>query len=319
MKQIGILLGGVSSEHRVSLKSGQAVLDNINRRKYKPCKLKIREDGRWCFSIKELKGMDCVFIALHGKGGEDGTIQGFLETLGVNYTGPGVFSSALGMDKYSCKELWKGHDLPTIPHQIVETPQECLSNHFPFVLKPRKEGSSLGISIVRKEAEVGECFENARHYDEDVLLEPYIKGRELTVGVLNISGQLKALPIVEIIPATEFYNYEAKYNRSDTEYIVPANLSAKVTRKIQEIAVRACKIIKINSFSRVDFLLETTHPYLLEVNTIPGLTSHSLLPKAAQANGISFTELISRMIEGGFNNRTTRLPTRFDARRAGQV
>jgi len=295
-EKIGILLGGVSAEHEVSLLSGQSVFDRINKKRFKPCKLLINKDGSFGFALQKLKSMDTVFIALHGKNGEDGKIQGFLETLDLSYTGPGVKASAICIDKYISKKIWKAQNLPVTATHIVQNLKQCLNHEPPFVLKPRSEGSSVGISIVKKENDTKGAFEKAREFG-DVLLEKYIKGRELTVGVIGSNNGLKTLPIVEIKPKTEFYDYEAKYKRDDTEYVVPAKLPKNISTKITSIAVKACQTVGIKTFSRVDFLLDQQQePYLLEINTIPGLTSHSLLPKAARAAGTNFKDLLTKMI-----------------------
>lgn len=293
--KVGILMGGASSEYEVSLMSGNEVLSHIDTSKYSPQKFLIKKDGTFDFNIDDLKKLDVVFIALHGDSGENGIIQGFLESLNIPYTGPGVLGSALGMDKHLAKSLWKEAGLPVIPHKIVKSVQECMTSPLPFVLKPRSQGSSVGITIVKKENQIKKAFEDASQYECDVMLEPYVKGKELTVGVLG--KPIKALPLIEIIPEKEFYDYDAKYISDKTKYIVPAKLPDKMTRKIQDIAVKACEVLKIGGFSRVDFMLQENNTLLMEVNTIPGLTSHSLLPKAAKAKGISFPSLIDLMIK----------------------
>lgn len=288
-------MGGKSSEHDVSLHSGEEVFANIDRDKFTPVKLLINRDGSFEFTLDELKSVDVVFIALHGAAGENGSIQGFLDVLGMKYTGAGVLASAIGMDKYLSKELWKAHKLPIVPHRLIRKLTDCAGQKFPYVLKPRAEGSSVGVKIIRTKKELTRYF-NENTYNE-YLLEDYIQGRELTVGVLRSpDGQLVSLPTVEIRPNVEFYDYDAKYLRDDTKYEIPARLPEQLESHVKEMALRAANIIGVDSFARVDILLDGDKPYLLEVNTIPGLTSHSLLPKAAEVAGISFRDLITRML-----------------------
>ena len=202
------------------------------------------------------------------------------------------------MDKFLCRQIWAEAGLPIVPQRkVVEL--ESLSNEtLPFVLKPKASGSSVGVTIVKSKDDIKKAFDVIMSQNQEILFEEYIKGRELTVGIINCGQQVEALPIVEIVPNTEFYDYEAKYIRDDTQYIIPAILPKDLAQNIQSIAVKAAKLLEIDTFSRVDFLLDKdNNPYLLEINTIPGLTSHSLLPKAAESAGISFKELLSLMLK----------------------
>ena len=291
--KVGILMGGNSPEHEVSLMSGNEVFKYIDKSKYEPIKMLINKDGSFNFTIEDIKFQDVIFIALHGTGGEDGRIQGFLETLNVKYTGPNVDSSVLAMDKAVSRALWQEQGLPIVPYETIENIDQCRKHPFPFVLKPNKQGSSVGVFIVAKHDQLKNAYREVSHYGE-VILEPYISGQsELTVGFLD--G--KALTPVEIIPASKFYDYEAKYLSEKTKYLIPPKLPKRIVDYAKEISISACNALKIDSFSRVDILIKDDEPLLLEVNTIPGLTSHSLLPKAAEADGISFPSLIDKMIQ----------------------
>lgn len=295
---VGIIFGGNSPEHEVSINSANEVFKNIDLELFNPHKFFINKKGEFEFSLDELKKMDAVFIAMHGEGGEDGSMQGFLQTLGIKFTGPSIYSSAIGMDKYLCRQIWADAGLPVVPQRIINTINDLTAESFPYILKPRASGSSVGVTIVKSIVDIQPAFDLIKSQNQDVLFEKYIKGKELTVGILNRTGEIEALPIVHIIPANEFYDYEAKYIREDTQYIIPAKISEKLTKEIQEIAVNAANALQINTFSRIDFLLdESENPYILEINTIPGMTSHSLLPKAAQAVGISYKELLTIILK----------------------
>ena len=298
LKQIGIIFGGNSPEHEVSINSAEEVFKNLDRTKFNPHKFYIDKNGLFEFSIEDLKKMDKIFIAMHGTGGEDGSIQGFLQTLGLSFTGPSIYSSAIGMDKFLCRQIWAQAGLPIVPQKKITNTKLLANEIFPFVLKPKASGSSVGVTIVKSKEDIKKAFDLIKDQGQEILCEKYIKGRELTVGIINRGQLVEALPIVEIIPSVEFYDYEAKYTRDDTQYVIPAKLPDELTEQIQLIAVEAARLLDINTFSRIDFLLdEMNQPYLLEINTIPGLTSHSLLPKAANFSQISFKELLSLMLK----------------------
>ena len=298
LKQIGIIFGGNSPEHEVSINSAEEVFKNLDRTKFNPHKFYIDKKGLFEFSIEDLKKMDKIFIAMHGTGGEDGSIQGFLQTLGLSFTGTSIYSSAIGMDKFLCRQIWAQAGLPIVPQKKITNTKLLANEIFPFVLKPKASGSSVGVTIVKSKEDIKKAFDLIKDQGQEILCEKYIKGRELTVGIINRGQLVEALPIVEIIPSVEFYDYEAKYTRDDTQYVIPAKLPDGLTEQIQLIAVEAARLLDINTFSRIDFLLdEMNQPYLLEINTIPGLTSHSLLPKAANFSQISFKELLSLMLK----------------------
>jgi D-alanine-D-alanine ligase len=251
-----------------------------------------------------LKKVDVVFIALHGKYGEDGTIQGFLEILGIPYTGSDVLSSALAMDKLKSKQLFTLYEIPTPPWEIIEKDKALPKLEFPLVIKPQRQGSSIGVTIVQSEEELSEALQKAFQYDPIAIAEKYIKGRELSVPILDIDGSPSALPIVEIVPRGQFYDYYHKYTEGATQEIVPAPLEKTMEMKVKEIAISAYKALGCRNFARVDMRLsEDNEPFVLEVNTIPGLTPLSLLPLSAKAAGISFPQLIDIIIQNALRKK----------------
>jgi len=305
--KVAVLAGGISSEREISLLSGEMVMKHCPRDKYIPFHLDPKEifEGKDLASfINKLKKADVVFIALHGKYGEDGTIQGFLEILGIPYTGSDVLSSALAMDKLKSKQLFTLYKIPTPPWEIVEKDKPLPPLKLPIVIKPQREGSSIGVTIVQSEGELSEAFQKAFQYDPIAIAEKYIKGRELSVPILDIDGVPSALPIVEIVPKGQFYDYYHKYTEGATEEIVPAPVEKTVEMKVKEIAVLAYKALGCRNFARVDIRLsKENEPFVLEVNTIPGLTPLSLLPLSAKAAGISFTQLIDIIIQNALRAR----------------
>ncbi len=287
--KVAVLFGGTSAEREVSLNSGQAVLDalirqGVNAEAFDP-------QHR---SVTELTQYDRAFIVLHGRGGEDGQIQGVLEWLNIPYTGTGVQGSAIGMDKVKTKQIWQGSDLPTAPYRIVskssdiESVVEALG--LPVIIKPVHEGSSIGMSKVEKVEDFAEAIGKATTHDAVVMAEQWITGREYTVVMLN--GQ--ALPVIRLEPPQDvaFYDYQAKYERNDTTYGIPCGLSAEQELQLQQLALRAFQAVGAKGWGRIDAMQDQNNYFwLLEVNTVPGMTSHSLVPKAAQAIGIDFDEL----------------------------
>ncbi|NOY52463.1 MAG: D-alanine--D-alanine ligase [Deltaproteobacteria bacterium] len=290
--QVGVLMGGASSEREVSLKSGTAVLQALRKKGYKAVSLDAAEN---LVSLIRRHGIEVAFICLHGKAGEDGTVQGLLEVLGIPYTGSGVKSSAVAMDKILTKKLLRYHGIPTPDFVVIEERRKRYSGiPYPAVVKPADEGSTIGIARVATFRELQEAVGQALAYSDQVLVEQYVPGREVTVGILDQTP----LPVVEVRPAGGFYDFAAKYESGDTEYLVPAPLSPAVTRKVQQAALRVHRLIGCSGVSRVDLILaKGMRPSVLEVNTIPGMTATSLLPKAAQAAGIPFGELVERILE----------------------
>jgi len=288
-----VLAGGPSCEREISLISGRAVFDALTAKGLSVFMMDPLGDF-----MAELKCRDIsvAFLALHGTFGEDGTIQRMLEEAGICYTGPGPRASELAFDKASTQRLLRDAGL-TVPDFIVlEKGQKPppVRPPFPFVVKPSKSGSSVGISIVSKEEDCERALSEAFRYSDNVLIEQYIEGRELTVGILG--GE--ALPVGEIIAKRKFYDYEAKYKDSGTRYEFPAKLAPREAAELSEAALRVCRVLGCEIMARVDIILGTDgEPYVLEVNTIPGLTGKSLLPKAAQARGIDFPELCVKILE----------------------
>ncbi|MDO8208285.1 MAG: D-alanine--D-alanine ligase [Gallionella sp.] len=292
--KVAVLFGGRSAEREVSLKSGAAVLASLLRsgvdaHAFDPATRNLQE--------LVIEGFDRVFIALHGRGGEDGTVQGALELLGMPYTGSGVMASALGMDKWRSKLVWQAGGLPIPAFQIID--EHSVSADvvgqlgLPLFVKPANEGSSVGISKVKAENELQAAYQSAARHDKLVIAESFIGGGEYTVAIL---GE-QALPVIKIEPANEFYDYEAKYLRDDTRYLCPSGLNAEQEIEMQRLAKTAFALIGGQCWGRVDFLMsEDGRPYVLEANTSPGMTDHSLVPMAARQAGISFDGLVLRVL-----------------------
>lgn len=307
-KRIGVLAGGVSAEREVSLRTGNAIYKALTDLGYNA--ILIDPSENLCSALKT-EGIEIAFIALHGGYGENGAVQGLLEVLGIPYTGSGVLSSALAMDKEASKKMFLYHKVPVPPFKIVKsyesgvmssgnkTPQ--LETHnlklitgfdMPWVIKPANEGSSIGVSIVKTEEEVPEALKTAFSYG-DVIIEKYIKGREIQIGIM---GQ-KALGGVEVKTSLEFYNYEAKYTAGHTQYILPPEVDGQVYDMLKQTALDAHKALGCRGATRVDLILdETGSPFVLEVNTIPGMTATSLLPKIAGLAGMGFPDLIEEIL-----------------------
>ena len=296
--KVAVLFGGKSAEREVSLKSGSAVLaallrQGVDAHPFDPA----RQD------LSELKGFDCVFNALHGRYGEDGTIQGALEIMEVPYTGSGVMASSVGMDKWRTKLLWCALNIKTPDFEMVDAQSDFAAIEkklgLPLFVKPANEGSSIGITKVKNKDGLEAAYLLAAEADPLVIAEKFVGGGEYTVGILEDKQHgLSALPIVRIVPKNEFYDYEAKYLRDDTEYLCPCGLSAEKEAQIQQEALQAFRAVGCHGWGRVDFLMdeEGSH-YFLEVNTSPGMTDHSLVPMAAKAAGISFDELVIKILE----------------------
>lgn len=287
--KVAVLLGGKSAEREVSLDSGKAVLEALLRSGVNAEGFDPQER-----SVTELVGYDRAFIVLHGRGGEDGQIQGALEWMNVPYTGTGVQGSAIGMDKVKTKQIWQGSDLPTAPYRIISKDSDLTevieSLGLPLIIKPVHEGSSVGMSKVEKAEDLAAAIERATVHDAVVMAEKWITGREYTISFLNGLP----LPVIRLQPPADvaFYDYEAKYNRNDVEYGIPCGLSESEEKNLQELCLRAFQAVGASGWGRIDAMLdEQGHFWLLEVNTVPGMTSHSLVPKAAKAVGYSFDEL----------------------------
>lgn len=292
-KRIGVLMGGVSHEREVSLKTGSAILQTLQEGGYPVVGIDVSSD-----IVQRLleEHIDVAFIALHGRWGEDGTVQGLLELLRIPYTGSGVLASALAMNKIKAKEIFLFHGIPT-PEFI--TPQEGKQADPPFpppwVVKPASEGSTIGIDIVMDTKGLQDAIQRARGYDQEVLVERFIEGKELTVGILK--GE--PLPAIEIDPKGGFYDYEAKYTPGMTEYLCPAPISDQKKDEVQGISLKAYHVLSCSGCARVDLLLSKAgEAFIIEVNTLPGMTETSLVPKAAAQVGISFPQLVEIILEG---------------------
>ncbi len=296
-KKIAVLMGGLSAEREVSLSSGAAVLEALRGAGYNAAPI-VYDGPGLVKDIAETRH-DLVFLALHGKFGEDGTIQGLLETMGLPYTGTGVTGSAIAMDKAITKKILKYHNIPTAECIIVKNSSADLSLAESFglhaVVKPSTQGSTIGMSFVYKKDDMSSALKLAFSHDREAVVERYIEGREITAGILNY----EALPLVEIVPKSGVYDYDAKYLTHDTEYICPAKLPPQLEKRIKAMAIEVFDVLHGYGYARVDFRVDRDeNPYVLEMNTLPGMTSTSLLPKAASAAGLNFTGLIERMLEG---------------------
>ena len=297
--KVAVLLGGKSAEREVSLDSGTAVLEALMRSGVNAEAFDPQER-----SVTELVNYDRAFVVLHGRGGEDGQIQGALEWLNIPYTGTGVQGSAIGMDKVKTKQVWQGSELPTAPYRIVtknSNVQEIVSAlDLPLIIKPVHEGSSIGMSKVEKVEDFADAIAKATEHDAVVMAEKWITGREFTIVILN--GQ--ALPVIRLQPPEDvaFYDYEAKYQRNDVEYGIPCGLSESEEKELQALALRAFQAVGASGWGRIDAMQDEQGKFwLLEVNTVPGMTSHSLVPKAAAAIGYSFDALCVAILEQTLN------------------
>lgn len=317
--KVMVLMGGKSSERDVSLVSGTEVVRGLDERKYEILPIEISADGREWLAVDKSKLLalghkiekettetrvstvetsnslampkldlkpDVVFIALHGKYGEDGTIQGMLEFLGLPYTGCGVLASSIGMDKMMFRRVAESDGI--LMPKLVE--------HAPCVVKPADQGSSVGVSIVKSEKDLLGAIDLAKKYGQNIVIEEYIKGVEVSCGVIG-NKEVMALPIVEIRPKKDFFDYEAKYTEGMSEEICPAEIDEMVAKRIQDTSVKLFKTIKGRGYARFDYIIRDNTPYLLEVNTLPGMTPNSLMPKEAKAMGMSYPQLLDRMIE----------------------
>lgn len=302
--QVIVLMGGKTPEHEISLITGQEVAKNLDKRKYTVFPFVIPRQGidwqKKFFSALEIPLPTVVFIAMHGPFGEDGTIQGMMELIGLPYTGAGVLASALGMDKIMFRKVMKQKGILVPPYLVFNShdSQEKIlrKSKFPLVVKPSNQGSSVGVSIVHQKSELKKALKKAFDFSDNLLIEKYLLGTEVSCGVLG-NRKPVALPVIEICPKNEFFDYEAKYQADKCEEIVPARISKKLTHQVQDLAVRVFQAIDCRGFGRVDMIIRQGKPYVLEINTIPGLTPNSLFPKEAASAGISYSQLLDRLIE----------------------
>ena len=325
--KIAVLLGGTSAEREVSLASGLAVVRALRERGHEvaavdtargyvapadegtllpegvhaepPSDLASVLTPEALAAIPALRDADVAFLALHGGEGEDGTLQAFLQLRGIKYTGTGPLGSGIAMDKDISKRLLRDAEVPTLPWRIARAPDFAYDADtiedlvgYPLIVKPSKQGSSVGLYIVEEAGQLEAAVQAAGKFDDEVMIERFVRGQELTVGVLGD----QPLPPVEIRPKKGIYDYEAKYTSGMTEYLCPAPLSQELTNQVQSYALRAFRVLKLRGYARIDFILAKEHLYCLEANTLPGMTATSLLPKAAAAAGMSFPELCERIV-----------------------
>ncbi|MDH5570892.1 MAG: D-alanine--D-alanine ligase [Gammaproteobacteria bacterium] len=293
--KVAVLMGGWSAERVVSLQSGQAVLAALNRSGVDAYGI----DARKATVLETLRrtGFNRAFIIMHGPGGEDGVIQGALEVLGIPYTGSGVLASALAMDKLRCKQLFKGAGIPTPEYMVLDKTTDMkyveASMGMPLIVKPALEGSSLGISKVEHGSELYKAWQHAAQFSGEILAEQWIEGAEYTVSILGN----EALPVIKLETQNAFYDYEAKYQSDETRYICPCGLSVDDEAQLQRLALSAFQAVGGKGWGRVDIMCSTDGtPWVIEINTVPGMTSHSLVPMAAKAAGITFDELVCRIL-----------------------
>lgn len=294
--KVAVLMGGSTAEREVSLKSGSMVLAALRARgieahPFDPKTQKLADliEGRF----------DRAFIVLHGRFGEDGTLQGALEWLGLHYTGSGVLGSALAMDKLRAKRLWMAEGLPTPPFEVIDAASDFRKVAerlgVPLMVKPVNEGSSIGMSKVRAAGALEEAYALAVNYDRRVMVERFIEGTELTAGILGED----VLPLIRLETPREFYDYQAKYVADDTRYLIPCGLPPARERELQALCLKAFRSLGCSGWGRVDLMLDGAgEPWLLEVNTAPGMTDHSLVPMAARAAGMSYEDLCVKILEG---------------------
>jgi D-alanine-D-alanine ligase len=304
--KVAVLMGGHSAEREVSLMSGGGVLgalkaSGVDAHEFDPAERPLDDLRR--------EGFERVFIALHGRFGEDGTVQGALELLGIPYTGSGVMASAIAMDKVYTKRIWQTHGLPTPGFALARRAADVLAAArrfgLPLAVKPSREGSTIGFTKVVSEDQCEAAYALSRRHDDDVLCEEFVDGRELTVALLGAAGEARALPVIEIIAPSGNYDYQNKYFGDDTRYECPARLTDALTLQIRELALASFDALGCEGWARADVMLRRAddRPFLLEINTSPGMTGHSLVPMAARAEGVSYEALCLQVL------RTARLKT----------
>jgi D-alanine-D-alanine ligase len=315
-KRIGVLLGGRSSEREVSLRTGQAVHQSLVRQGYDAVSIDVSE--RLPYDLQNQK-VAIAFLALHGPGGEDGTIQGFLETIGMPYTGSGVQASAVGMHKVVTKTLLAAQGIPVPAGTVVQRGDapslarilKEAKLTLPVVVKPASQGSTIGVTIVRRAAQWKDALALAHRYDPEAMVEAFIPGHEVTVAVLGIaSGEPKVLPAVEIVAPDGFYDFTAKYQKGKTQYLCPAPLPTKMLKQIGELGRRTFQALGCEGAARVDFRITPKgRPYVLEINTVPGMTETSLLPMASAQAGIDYDQLVEWILQSALDRAARSVQT----------
>ncbi|WMW79967.1 D-alanine--D-alanine ligase [Undibacterium cyanobacteriorum] len=300
MGKVGVLFGGRSAEREVSIMSGTGVLNALRSRgidahPFDPAERSLAELAAEKF--------DRVFIALHGRYGEDGSLQGALEQLGIPYTGSGVMASSIAMDKICSKKIWLYHQLSTPNYAVLDAKTDLNKVveqlGLPLIVKPPHEGSTIGITKVRAAAEIHSAYALAAKFDEEVLAEEFIQGRELTVAVLGRGADAYSLPLIEIVAPDGNYDYQNKYFTDDTKYLCPAPIDAELTQQIQAMCVQAYRAVGCEGWARLDVLVRSSDnkPFLIEINTSPGMTGHSLVPMAARAAGMSYEDVCVEILK----------------------
>lgn len=300
-KKIAVVLGGPSAEREVSLRTGAAIHKALVARGYNAVIIDL-EPANFAKQLAD-NNIDVVFNAVHGLYGEDGCMQGQLEMMGVKYTGSGVMASSVAMDKILSKRIFMASDIPTPDFMILEKSDTsaCIAAilarfSLPVVIKPPAQGSSVGVEIVKNQADLEKSLLNAFKYADELLVEEFISGRELTVAVLKSEGKIQALPLIEIAPHSGVYDYTSKYTVGATQYLVPAPVDEEVTLKVQKMAEQVFSILGCGGVARADIMLSGNQAYVLEINTVPGMTETSLVPKAAAAVGMSFEDLCEKIL-----------------------
>jgi D-alanine-D-alanine ligase len=294
---VAVILGGMSAEREISQMTGESVARVLSERGYNVSVIRAARD----LPARLLAArIDVAFNALHGRFGEDGCVQGLFEVMAIPYTGSGVLASAIGMDKPACKRIWEHHHLPT-PEWRAVAPGEVVGQAFelpaklPLVVKPGAEGSSVGVSIVRERTKLVAAITKARAFGGEVLLERHVAGKEVTVAILGT----RALCAMEVIAEGEFHTYDVKYTAGREQFVLPAPLSKKATERVLELGLAAHRTLGADTYSRVDFRVDAhENPFLIEINTLPGLTSLSYFPKMAAHVGISYSDLVETILDG---------------------
>ena len=303
--KIAVLMGGPSNEAEISRRSGKNIFKALQNLGYKNAELIVVDEN--IAATLRTKNIEFVYNAMHGRFGEDGCIQGMLEVMGIPYTGCGVMASSVCMNKEYTKNILKEAGIPLIKSVLIKKGEDYKEKikelKYPFMLKPVSEGSSIGMYKVNNPEEMAECFEKSAKYGQDVMVEEFIQGKGLTVGVLEDGDKMFATEIIEFRTKTEWYDYEAKYTAGMTEFIIPAELSEEMTKKVKQIAVDAFKACDCRGVSRVDFMVADDKAYVLEINTSPGMTDLSDLPAQSNAMGIDYDTLVQIILNGAGLNK----------------
>ncbi|MED3803362.1 D-alanine--D-alanine ligase [Lysinibacillus xylanilyticus] len=300
--KVGVIMGGVSSEKQVSIMTGEEMIAHLNKSKYEVVAIKLNEDNT-SELMEKVRDIDIALLALHGKFGEDGTIQGVLETMGVPYTGSGILSSSICMDKNISKKILRYEGIETPDWLYLSNSEELQFDEldkmgYPLVVKPNSGGSSVGVNIVYDKDALLTSVAEVFKWDSEIIIEKYIKGEEITCSILD--GEL--LPIISIRHTAQFFDYKAKYEDAATiEEVV--ELSPAIHERVAEVAKACYSALKCSVYARIDMMIKDGIPYVMEVNTLPGMTKNSLLPKSASSAGITYTQLLDRIIEISLNGR----------------